>query len=385
MNQAKHESPEEQIERLQREIAQLRVSLEGKVQERTQQLERAKKEWEHTFDAIGEPVVLLGPDYEIKRANIALAKRVQKDIRSLIGKACHKELMGRDTPCDNCPLQGTLDSTEGQLAEITHANQRTIYRLRSFAIPNRSDQVVHTYHDITEEKEYQKLLIQAEKLNHIGMLAAQVAHEINNPLASILSQAQLLLLDLDTIDPASLEQALREMEKAALRCRSITLNLLNFSRPAPVDRKARQSVNKVIQQALPIFRLMPPKQGPHVNIMLGPDLHTLMLDPNKLQSALLNLLGNAKAATPPEGQITLETYQQDNHILIVVSDTGPGIPPDMQEKIFAPFFTTKPQGLGTGLGLYITQEVVQEHGGEIILESEPGKGTTFTIRLPIQF
>lgn len=367
-----------------RELELLRKQQEEKVQKRTQQLEVAKREWEQTFDAIAEPVLLLDRNYQIKRANLALARTAQKDIRTLIGQVCHKELMDRDTPCPDCPLQKTFQEKASQQAEIVHGNGKTIYDLRSFPRSEQLEQVIHTYSDITEKKEYQEILIQSEKISNIGMLAAQVAHEVNNPLAGILSQAQLLLLDIDPDAPNYMYSTLKEIEKAALRCRTIILNLLNFSRQNPMLLREKQSLNKIIEQTLPIYEMMPPRPGPRFNLDLEAGLPSRSLDINKLQSVLLNLLGNAKAATPREESICVKTYSSENHIHLSIQDTGCGMSKELQEQVFKPFFTTKPKGLGTGLGLHIVRQIVEEHDGTITLDSQEGKGSTFLVTLPIK-
>ena len=365
------------------ELEEIKKTLEEKVNERTQQLEQAKKEWERTFDAIDDPVVILSDDYKVLRANLALSRIVKQDIRNIINHNCYELLMERDTPCENCPIHTTVAEQKGLEAEIHQIEQGKTYHLRSFPMSQEPPRIVHEYRDITEKKAIQKQMMITDKLSSLGLLAGGVAHEINNPIAGILAQTQLLLMDSHEDNPF-LEQALKEIEKAAHRCRKIVQDLLNFSRQKPTVQKEKQQLNQIIHHTLELYTLLPHKERTDVESNLDEDLPTSRLDADKLQSVILNLLINARDASPSGGTIKLSTRQQGDNIILEVSDHGSGIPPELQEKIFTPFFTTKEKGLGTGLGLYISQEIIQEHEGSITLTSAPNEGTTFTIELPIR-
>lgn len=370
------------ISSLELELDDVKVSLSRMVDERTQQLERAKKQWEQTFDAINDPVLIINNNYQIVRANLALAKTVGEDIRGIINEPCYAKLMGREAPCEDCPLQLTLETQEGgQDTDVLHNDGETIYHLRSFPLWDEADHVVHEYRDVTEEKAMQKMLVQADKLSSIGLLAGRVAHEINNPLAAIFAQTQMLLMDVESDHP--MHSALKDIETAAQRCRKIVQDLLNFSRQKPADLRARHSLQVLILHTLELYKLIPPKDGPTLELNVASDLPAMKVDPEQIKSVVLNLLSNAKAATPGDGVITLEAQLVDQEVLLVIRDTGSGIPWKIQEKIFMPFYTTKPAELGTGLGLYIVNEIIQEHDGRIELQSEEGKGTEFRIFLPV--
>lgn len=369
------------IETLEQKLAEMKQSLVSMVDERTHQLERAKKEWEETFDAINDPVLILDQEYRVIRANLALARAVGKDIRALIGQPCYESLMAREQVCEGCPLAATLQNNVGTEAEVHQMDSEKWYHVRSFPLSG-AQTVVHEYRDITEEKNMQRMLIQAEKLSSIGLLAGRVAHEINNPLAAILAQTQLLLMD--TQPGHENHEALREVEKAALRCRRIVQDLLNFSRQKPSNLRGRHAIRPVMEQALTLYSLIPPKDGPTLHVQWEEPLPEIRMDPEPMQSVLLNLLSNAKSATPSTGEIHVRVWLASDEILLSIRDTGDGIPVEWQEKIFMPFFTTKPPGLGTGLGLYIVQEIIKEHGGRIELFSQPGEGTEFCVHLPVR-
>lgn len=369
------------VSTLEEALAEVKLSLSEMVDERTRQIEQAKKEWEQTFDAIKDPVLLIDQKHRILRANLALANTVKSDIRSVIGTACYKTMMGRSSPCPNCPMGQTLSAQKGQEAELTHEDNKRIFHLRSFPLSTDPPYVVHDYRDITEEKFIQQKLVQQDKLSSLGMLAGRVAHEINNPLAGILAQTQLLLLDVE--DPTFVSD-LKVIETAALRCRKIVQDLLDFSRQKPIDRGQRFDLNQIIQATLKIYALVPPKGGPELITDLTEDLPLSRVDPDKMQSVILNLLTNAKAATPNQGTIRLRSEVQGDNIVVTISDTGHGIPEEIKDDILMPFFTTKPPGLGTGLGLHIIHEAVKEHDGYLEIDSEVDVGSEFRIYLPVK-
>lgn len=371
-----------ELENSRAELEKVRSSLEKKVKERTTQLEVAKKEWETTFDTINEPLVLLNPDYEILRANLSFARTVSKDIRDVLKNKCYKLLMGRDKPCEECPLANTFASQESGVLELRHKDAAPIYQLRSFLMSLEPPQVVHAYRDVTEETYMRQKLMQSEKLNSLGLLAGRVAHEINNPLAGILANVQLLLMDFSSEDET--HDSLKDIEIAAQRCRKIVRDLLDFSRQNPTERQESHDITVLMHQVVDWYEMLPPTRNIDLQLDLAESLPRSRMDPAKIQSVFLNLLGNAKAAEPAPQHIWIQTYLEDNFIVVKIRDDGGGIPEAILEKVFDPFFTTKPTGLGTGLGLYIVREIITEHEGELSLESKEGEGTEFVVKLPIQ-
>ncbi len=223
-------------------------------------------------------------------------------------------------------------------------------------------------------------IAQAERLASLGKLSAGVAHEINNPLGAVLALTALTLEDLKPDDPAreNLEEVVRQTE----RCRNIVRGLLEFARQSephvePLD------LNRVLEETLGLVA----RQSMFFNITvikeLDPDLPRVMGDRSQLQQVFMNLLLNAVQAMEEKGTITLASRQADGFVEVSITDTGCGIPPDKLGRIFDPFFTTKPSGKGVGLGLSIAYGIISKHGGDIRVESEVGKGSTFTVRLPV--
>lgn len=224
-------------------------------------------------------------------------------------------------------------------------------------------------------------VIQTEKLADLGRLAVGIAHEINNPLAIIAYAMELLRRD-GGLTPFQVEMAER-IESEVERLKSLTGGLLSFSSNREGCRRL-VALNDLVDEVLRLVRFELQRQAVQLEIELG-ELPLVSADPGKLKQVVINLVMNAAQALRGEGTVTLRTRcGSEGAVELEVSDTGPGIPAELREKIFTPFFTTKPEGEGTGLGLYLCRNIVMEHGGEIFVESVPGNGATFRVRLPVQ-
>jgi two-component system NtrC family sensor kinase len=234
-----------------------------------------------------------------------------------------------------------------------------------------------------ELEETQAQLMQSEKIASLGRLSAGVAHEINNPLAGILIYAELLERQLQN---ASFDQEyLTEIISQTLRCQQIVTRLLEFSRQS-LGQKTHFDVNEIILRCIDLISHQAIFHNIEIKTGLDPKLPEILGDPGQLQQVFTNLLLNAADAMQGHGQITVATRPEpfQDGIIVTFTDTGCGIAPDIQNKIFEPFFTTKAPGKGTGLGLSIVYSVIQRHSGTIEIDSTPGGGTTFTIRLPLE-
>jgi PAS domain S-box-containing protein len=234
-----------------------------------------------------------------------------------------------------------------------------------------------------ELEETQAQLMQAEKIASLGRLSAGVAHEINNPLAGILIYAELLERQLETGDFN--REYLTEIISQTLRCQQIVTRLLEFSRQS-LGQKTDFDVNKIILRCIDLISHQAIFHNIEIKTELDTKLPQILGDPGQLQQVVTNLLLNAADAMQGHGIIKVTTRPTPLHdgIIVTLADTGCGIPPDIQDKVFEPFFTTKAPGKGTGLGLSIVYSVIQRHGGTIEIDSTPGGGTTFTIKLPLE-
>ncbi len=221
-------------------------------------------------------------------------------------------------------------------------------------------------------------VIETSKLAAVGELAAGVAHEINNPLTTILTTAMLIQED---IDPDGQMYADLEMvAKETLRCRKIVTSLLDFARKTKPAKKPC-NINEIVAECILLTRKKAAFNEIAIAQNLSEEIPTVLLDKDQIEQALINIILNAVEATSPGGSVTILTtfFPQDEVIEIAIVDTGEGIAADNIDKLFDPFFTTKESG--TGLGLAITHGIIEQHGGTINISSKPGQGTTFTIRL----
>jgi signal transduction histidine kinase len=238
------------------------------------------------------------------------------------------------------------------------------------------------FHREEELKSAQEALIQSEKMAAFGQLGAGIAHEVKNPLAGILGLTQLCLLDADK--ETTQHENLSLIEKETKRCKIIIENLLKFSRQEKVTFD-RVDINQVAKDALAIVNHQMGINHVKLYQKFTPDIPPIWGNANQIQQVLLNLMINAQQAMEGKaGKVLMMTEGLDSKwVKILVIDNGPGIPKEIQAKIFEPFFTTKPSSKGTGLGLSVSYGIVKEHKGDILLKSKPGKGTKFTIILPV--
>ena len=240
----------------------------------------------------------------------------------------------------------------------------------------------------------QAQILRSEKLSSLGSLAAGVAHELNSPLMGIMTYAHLAAKRLP--DDSSEKEHLEVIVSQADRCATIIKQLLEFSRERPPEKK-RQDINAIVEKAVALVEHQSGFHGIEIHRDFAPDVPPVMMDAGQMQQVFLNLVVNAGEAMSDGGRLTIQTRAlasavesqpaagdvSSKKVQIVFRDTGVGIPPEDVVKIFDPFFTSKDVGEGTGLGLAVSYGIIEQHGGTIGVESTPGKGTVFTITLPV--
>ena len=236
--------------------------------------------------------------------------------------------------------------------------------------------------DVSELKSWEDRLLQAEKLTAMGKLAGEIAHEINNPLGGILLYANLIKDDISR--ESSIFPNLEKIIKLAIRCRIIAKGLLNFGRSSSRSYSS-VDLNQVIREMFSYVEDHRIFKNINVEMDLSPNLPRLMADKGQMEQVALNLIINAGEAMEGKGVLNIKTMtsERPKGILMIVKDTGHGIPREMMSRIFEPFFTSKKPGKGTGLGLSITHGIVQRHGGKIDVRSSSEKGATFEVFLPL--
>jgi signal transduction histidine kinase len=242
--------------------------------------------------------------------------------------------------------------------------------------------VIISVRDMTTEKKLEQQIIQSERLAAMGQMIGGFAHELNNPLTSILGMAELLQ-EGDVSEGA--RKQLLILHKEARRAAEIVQNLQYFARP-PAPGKSPVNLNELVQRTVQMQAYALRKSNITVDFLPEPAIPAVVADPNQLMQVFLNLLLNAEQAvreTRDKGTIRIRVGRNPDSVWVVFQDDGPGIAPENLTHIFDPFFTTKRPGRGTGLGLSICKTVLREHGGNIEASSGPGGGAVFTITLPV--
>jgi len=234
-----------------------------------------------------------------------------------------------------------------------------------------------------ELQERTRMIVESKRLATLGQLAAGVAHEINNPLGGVFVYAHLLLEDTPPDDPR--RKNMEKIVKETRRCRDIVKNLLDFSRQTS-PKVEEADVNEIVDETIGLAVQQPQFKSVHVETSLCESLPHIMADVSQIEQVFTNILHNAAEAMGGVGTILVcSRLSSDNGMMEVsIKDTGPGIEPEHMDRLFDPFFTTKEVGHGTGLGLAVSYGIIERHEGRIKVESEPGKGTTFVVQLPLK-
>ena len=230
-------------------------------------------------------------------------------------------------------------------------------------------------------KKIQVQLMQSEKLASLGRLASGVAHEINSPLTGILTFSHLLMRKLK--DNPELQRELELIVRETTRVSTIVRGLLDFARESK-PQKRPSNINELILHTLSLVERQSVFQNVRIVKNLNPQVPLVLLDANQIQQVFMNILLNAADAMPAGGTLTITSNPEDSFVQVRFTDTGIGIPEKNLNRIFDPFFTTKADKKGTGLGLAVSYGIIDRHRGQIDVQSEEGKGTTFTIKLPLQ-
>jgi len=366
----------------------------GELRESNRDLRRERQHVQAILDGITDIVAVIAPDYRIRSVNHSFFELYQE--RSPVGGYCYTIFRGRSKPCTECPLREALAANQvcGQNAIFSVDGRNRHFAITASPLRNaagRPTDILVVKRDVTLEKEFQAKYYHAEKMATIGLLAAGVAHEINNPLTSIQGFAEGLQRRMTKLaeklndDPLrdDFEEYLDIIRKECQRCSGIVQSLLTFS-PRRDSELTPIRLNPLIRNVL---RLLHHKLKPYpealVDLHLTPDLPTIKGNAAELEQVILNLVLNALDAVAPDGRITIRTRgRRSGGVVVEVADNGCGIPSDHLPKLFEPFFTTKPVGQGIGIGLSTCYHIIQAHGGDIQADSVPGQGARFTVRLP---
>jgi signal transduction histidine kinase len=357
--------------------------------------------------------VVLDPDFTISEANEPYLKAVGKSKGEVIGAHCYEITHGLSVPCSSlqpelgCPLVETLRS--GNSAHVIHEHpsvddQPTYCDMVTYPVRNQTGEIVRVieiWRDITEElssrwegrvkemKANLRKLVQEDRMISLGKLVASSVHEINNPIQGLLTFSHLMQDILEEGEPSrddlkKFQDHLSLMSSELERCGNIISGLLSFSRQTEIEYKD-VDLNEVLEQVITLTHHKIEIQDIHLNVKLFSTPLIINGHLNQLQQCFLNLIFNAIEAMPKGGELSVVSDLDRAHknAFVEIRDTGCGIPEENLEHIFDPFFTTREEGEGTGMGLSIVYGVVKNHGGNIRVESEAGKGTLSVLSFPI--
>jgi PAS domain S-box-containing protein len=350
-------------------------------------ISRSHKEWQTTFDGITDLISIHDKDYNIRKANRAVADFFGLPLQEIVNKKCYEIFHGSCSPIANCPHRISLAEKRSATEEVRDPKSGKLFRVSTFPYYSPEGEFIGSIHvarDITEEKEKEMRLIMSQRLASLGQMASGVAHEINTPLASIAGCAEGLLMKVrnNRYDPKLFEEYLHIVEEEIIRCKSITTGMLSFVRTTTYEKKDI-SINGALDKALEIIGFQGRLRNVEVAKKYQAGLPTVFGSEGELRQVFLIILTNALDAMDNRGTLTIETGLAGNLVHIRISDTGPGIAQEHLNRIFDPFFTTKSDKGGTGLGLSIAYKIIANHNGTIVAHSEDGKGTTFSINLPL--
>lgn len=355
-------------------------------------VEDLKRQWMSTIDALVDPLMIVGKDYKVRKANLALARMSGIDVKEINGRNCYEIFANRKAPCAGCSMREAAKNKEEKTFNLQDIRGDRYYEVTSQPLIDNDgdlDGIVQVYRDRTDAKRMQEQLAQQEKLASIGLLAGGVAHEINNPLGGILIFSQMLLREMDKNSPHYADVV--EIESATQRCKAIVESLLDLARQNPAGKPSKPvNINTIeaIRTAIR-FGIVAAKQGAHVDIeeKFADEAHFIRGDRSRIIQLFLNLIQNALHAMPDGGTLVIRAshIERDGQLigLYEVEDTGIGIPPEHIKKIFDPFFTTKDPGEGTGLGLALCFGIIQDLKGSVSVESTVNIGTRFMVELPL--
>lgn len=335
--------------------------------------------WSRVADGLGIALAIIDRRGRIAEANRAFGQLVRNSPSALAGWPW----IALVPPAWGDGIAQVLTAPEGGHPEVELKAGGRTFIASAFTMPGATkDERVLMLDDQTERRRLQEQLFQSEKMSAIGQLIAGVAHELNNPLTSVVGFADFLAEQPHV--PPSLREPLEVLRTEAERASTVVKNLLRFARRNEPERR-RLPIKPVIEGVASLLRGQLLAQNVELHLEFDADLPELDLDPQRLTQVFLNLLNNAAqaiSATGRPGVIVIRVRKAVSGVAIDVRDDGPGMTADVALQAFEPFFTTKIEGQGTGLGLSIAQGIVREHGGQITVATAPGAGANFVVELP---
>jgi len=352
-----------------------------------EELRESQRFSSNLLESAPNPIFVTNPDTSLRYVNPAFEKLTGFTYEELIGKRAPypwwPEELGRKMTADfeNAMATGGRKSEKG----FQKKNGELFWvALNSTPIMHEGKLIYFLVNwvDVTERKRMEEQLMLTDRLASIGELASGIAHELNNPLTSVIGFSQLLL---EEDIPENLKEDLHTIYSEAQRASAIVKNLLTFARKHSPLRQLSQ-INNILEDVLKLRAYEHKVNNIEVEKQFAEDLPEVMIDYFQMQQVFLNVIVNAESAmleANGRGKMSITTSQYNNYVRVVIADNGPGITKENLRRVFDPFFTTKEVGKGTGLGLSICHGIVTGHGGQIYAESKVSKGATFVVELPL--
>jgi two-component system NtrC family sensor kinase len=352
-------------------------------------LARSEARYTRLVESASDAIFTLDHDGRFTAVNRSMENAVGVVRATLIGATFARVVDARDVAVAEELLRKTLAGERCKGSVRYRAADGTVRQGSVITAPVFEDGVIAgalgIMRDVTDDQRLADQLLQQEKLAAVGQLVSGVAHELNNPLAGVMAFSELLLAS-GAMHDEDARHAVETIHHEAMRAAKIVSHLLTFARQRSAERM-EADLNAIVTDTLELRRYALRAAQIDLDVVLDPTMPHTWADPFQLQQVVLNLVSNAEQALAEWGgarRIAVWTRHDVERLEIGVADSGPGIPPDQRDRIFNPFYTTKPVGQGTGLGLSISDGIVRGHGGAIRVESQPGEGATFVVELPLQ-
>jgi C4-dicarboxylate-specific signal transduction histidine kinase len=414
--QKAHNELEIRVEERTKELSKANLLLNEEMNERKRvekQLQKSKSMLQKVFDGISEPLILLDSDLTVKMLNTAASKYYRAEYQQVIGKPCHQAFNARSNPCEGCDIPSVIETStkvtfeRNSLIRPERLEQVVVYPIKEKN--SKTPTVIVRISDITEARFLEEKLIQSEKLASLGLLVAGIAHEINNPNNFITfnipimrdyighlikiadeyaeEQKDFELFNMPYLDfREDIFNLLENIKHGSERIKSIVSDLSEFSRMKSKKAMVYTELSPIIEKAITICEGKIKRKAKSLEVNIPENLPLVYTDQLFLEQALIILLINAFQALDKDvSWVKLRVNHGDkwkDHLMIEVSDNGCGMDEETRKNIFNPLFTTKGPKEGTGLGLYVCHNLIEELGGRIDVWSEVAKGSTFRVILP---